>query len=66
MGNGFERFDALADRVTQLAGVQADCWPTATAVALLAADWLKDNPGLKASQAQPVYLRDKVADKPSG
>ena len=44
--------------------LQVDAWPRAAAVALLAAHWLRDHQGLPAEAAEPVYLRDKVADKP--
>jgi hypothetical protein len=35
-------------------------------VARLASGWLETHQPLPASQAQPVYVRNKVADKPSG
>jgi len=66
VGNGFNRFDALAAIGKRCTGVNADAWPTASAVARLAADSLKRNPGLPAESAEPVYLRDKVAEKPAG
>jgi tRNA threonylcarbamoyladenosine biosynthesis protein TsaB len=64
VGNGFERFDALAALAAGLSEVKAGAWPTAKAVALLAQAWLRERPGLPAEAAEPVYLRDKVADKP--
>ena len=63
-GNGFERFEALARLADDLQSVHADTWPRASAVAGLAAHWLGSHEGLPATAAQPVYLRDKVAEKP--
>jgi tRNA threonylcarbamoyladenosine biosynthesis protein TsaB len=63
IGNGFERFPELTALGGQLQQVQPQHWPRASAVALLAAHWLEHNPGLPAEQAEPTYLRDKVADK---
>jgi len=64
IGNGFERYGALAGLAAQLAGVRADVWPKASSVLLLAREWLKTNEPLPAELAQPVYLRDDVAKKP--
>lgn len=65
-GNGFERYDAL----TVLAGAASacfpDCWPRASAVLKLAAGWLESNEALPSYRAQPVYIRDNVAEKPGG
>ena len=61
IGIGFERYDELKNLSKQLAGVNADIWPKASSVLTLAADWLQNNTALPAEQAQPVYLRDKVA-----
>ena len=66
VGNGFERFEELSALAAGLKGVLPRAWPTATAVALLAADSLQHTPGLPAETAEPVYLRDKVAEKPAG
>lgn len=64
VGNGFARCPELATLASGLRAVQADTWPRASAVAVLAAHWLRDHTGLPAEAAQPVYLRDRVADKP--
>lgn len=64
IGNGFERYGALAALAAQLRGVRAEVWPKASAVLQLAQEWLKTNEPLPAEQAQPVYLRDDVAKKP--
>jgi len=64
IGNGFERYGALVDLSAQLEGVRADVWPKASAVLQLALAWLKTNEPLPAELAQPVYLRDDVAQKP--
>lgn len=62
VGNGFSRFPALAE--ADFATLVPDAWPRAAGVAALAAEWLGRRPGLAAEAAQPVYLRDRVADKP--
>jgi tRNA threonylcarbamoyladenosine biosynthesis protein TsaB len=64
LGNGFARFPELARLAENARALQVDAWPRAAAVALLAAHWLRNHPGLPAEAAEPVYLRDKVADKP--
>jgi tRNA threonylcarbamoyladenosine biosynthesis protein TsaB len=64
IGNGFERYGALAALAAQLKGVRADVWPKASSVLQLAQEWLKTNQPLAAELAQPVYLRDDVAKKP--
>jgi len=64
IGNGFERYAALAAMATQLKGVRPDVWPRASSVLELALEWLKTNEPLAAELAQPVYLRDDVAKKP--
>lgn len=64
-GNGFERFGelkSLADRATLCV---PDACPRAERVIQLALDWLGDNEALPAAMAQPVYIRNKVANKPS-
>jgi len=62
VGNGFARFEVLAS--APMAGVEADIWPRAADVAVLAARRLASAPALSAAEAQPVYLRDRVAEKP--
>ena len=64
-GNGFEHYPELAELGAKLAICMPDCWPRAGAVCRLAAAWLEHNDPLPAAQAQPVYIRDKVAEKPS-
>jgi tRNA threonylcarbamoyladenosine biosynthesis protein TsaB len=63
IGIGFERYDALIALGGKLAGVRSDLWPRAATIIELARHWLRDNEPLPAEQAQPVYLRDKVAEK---
>lgn len=64
VGNGFVRFPELATLAEGLQTLHGDAWPGAGAVAELASGWLDANEALPAAAAQPVYLRDKVADKP--
>jgi tRNA threonylcarbamoyladenosine biosynthesis protein TsaB len=64
-GNGFESYPELEVLGTRLAVCMPDCWPRAGAVCRLAAAWLEHNSPLPAAQAQPVYIRDKVAEKPA-
>ncbi len=66
VGNGFARYAELAAVGQSLAGVHADIWPEASSLLTLAAAWLECNPPLPPEQAQAVYLRDRVADKPPG
>ena len=66
VGNGFGRYAALNELAAQLLGIRADTWPRASAVIRLAQDWLRSNEPLSAELAQPVYLRDDVAQKPAG
>ena len=67
-GNGFERYEPLCAWVEETSQtgrvVSVNAPPDAGCVALLARDWLDANDPLPAHQAQPVYVRDKVADKP--
>jgi len=64
-GNGFSRYSELSELGTDLALCLPDCWPKASAVSHLAEAWLEHNKPLPAAQAQPVYIRDKVAEKPA-
>lgn len=64
-GNGFERYVPLQQLAGEAAHCAADLWPRAGAVAQLAAHWLQTHQALPAAQAQPVYLRDDVAEKPA-
>jgi tRNA threonylcarbamoyladenosine biosynthesis protein TsaB len=63
-GNGFERYPELHHLAHESENAWLDLWPRASAVCLLAVDWLKSNQALPAAQAQPVYIRNKVAEKP--
>ena len=61
-GDGFARYgDILRAQRADLAGVSADLLPTATAVARLAAPLLAAGGGVTAADAQPLYVRNKVA-----
>jgi tRNA threonylcarbamoyladenosine biosynthesis protein TsaB len=62
-GNGFERFPELERLGASARYCAADTWPRAARVAELARLWLQHNEPLPAEAAQPVYLRDKVAEK---
>ena len=64
VGIGFERYAVLKEIAGSFDGVLADTWPDAASVLKLAQDWLRNNTALPAELAQPVYLRDKVAQKP--
>lgn len=64
-GSGFARYAELARRAGALAAVYADLWPSAVEVVALATEWLKSNEPLPAHRAQPVYIRDHVAEKPA-
>jgi tRNA threonylcarbamoyladenosine biosynthesis protein TsaB len=58
-GSGFAAYPELF--AGALAVVHADRWPTAAAVARLAAPVLASGLGVDAALAVPLYLRDKVA-----
>ncbi len=62
-GDGFSIYgDALRLRLgTALTDVRAPVWPTAAAVARLAAPRIARGEGVDAAQAAPLYVRDKVA-----
>jgi tRNA threonylcarbamoyladenosine biosynthesis protein TsaB len=64
-GNGFEVYPELAKLAGKLGLYLPDCWPRAGAISRLAAKWLENNQPLPAAQAQPVYIRNQVAIKPS-
>lgn len=64
VGIGFERYPVLDDMTASSDGVLKDAWPDALAVLKLAQNWLRENKALPAEMAQPVYLRDNVAQKP--
>jgi tRNA threonylcarbamoyladenosine biosynthesis protein TsaB len=63
-GNGWLQYPELVSLAGQLDQMLPDVWPTASAVCQLAGDWLKQNNALPAAQAQPVYIRNQVAQKP--
>ena len=64
-GNGFERYPQLKQSSNVLSAVYPDLWPSAIHVGRIAQAWLKSNEPLPAHRAQPVYVRDKVAEKPA-
>jgi len=58
-GDGFTAYpDRLGANVSRIV---ADLWPTAAAVARLAAPRLARGEGVDAGLATPLYVRDKVA-----
>lgn len=63
LGIGFARYPELNELGGKLAAVKPDTWPKASAVIELAVDWLSRHEALPAEKAQPVYLRNKVAEK---
>ncbi len=65
VGNGFARYPELSALGENLNSLHAETWPSAAAMVTLATHWMKSNKPLAAEQAQPVYLRDKVARKPA-
>lgn len=64
-GNGFERFDELCDLARGAVSCLPETWPRASVVLKLAREWLKYNQALPAGLAQPVYIRNNVAQKPA-
>jgi tRNA threonylcarbamoyladenosine biosynthesis protein TsaB len=63
IGIGFDRYPELNNLAGELAGIEIDTWPSALSVLTLAKDWLLSHDALTAEMAQPVYLRDNVAQK---
>lgn len=62
VGDGFARYgEILRSRKPDLAGARADLLPSAVAVARLAAPVLAGSGGVAAADAQPLYVRNKVA-----
>ena len=64
-GNGFERFEELIALAAGAADRIADLQPRAETVCRLALEWLSRNEPLTAALAQPVYIRNDVAEKPA-
>lgn len=65
-GNGFACFDELHAAGQAAVACFPELLPHAAIVARLALGWLQENEPLSAARAQPVYVRNKVADKPGG
>lgn len=65
IGNGFSRYPELEERTERFDAVYSELWPSATSVVTLARAWLESHAPLPAHQAQPLYVRDNVAEKPS-
>ena len=62
VGDGFVTYsDGLRARKPDILKVLPDVYPTAAAVARLAAPKFSRGEGISAAQAQPIYVRDKVA-----
>lgn len=62
VGDGFTSYgEILRSRKPDLAGVRGDLLPSAVAVARLAAPILANGGGVSAADAQPLYVRNKVA-----
>jgi tRNA threonylcarbamoyladenosine biosynthesis protein TsaB len=64
-GNGFDRFAELKDMAQTAVACYPDLWPRAAVVARLALGWLEHHQALPPALAQPVYIRNNVAVKPS-
>lgn len=63
-GNGFQRFAELEPLCRAARVCLPDLWPRAAVVLRLAEAWLQTHDPLPAAQAQPVYIRNNVAEKP--
>jgi len=63
VGIGFARYPLLMQAAGGMAAVYTDTWPTASSVIALAKEWLKSNEAVSAEMAQPVYLRNDIAQK---
>ena len=64
-GNGFARYPELQPLGQAARACYDDLWPRASVIARLALGWLTDHAALPAAQAQPVYIRNNVAQKPA-
>lgn len=60
VGDGFETYSDLLGALPEVR-IKRGVWPSAGAIARLAAPELAAGRGLLASEAQPLYVRDKVA-----
>lgn len=61
VGSGFAILEKELAHHLQLADTRPECFPQASAVAVLGARMLEQGGALDAAAAQPIYLRDKVA-----
>ena len=62
VGDGFASYgDVLRTRKPDLSKILPDVYPSAVAVARLAAPKFARGEGISAAAAQPIYVRDKVA-----
>jgi tRNA threonylcarbamoyladenosine biosynthesis protein TsaB len=64
-GNGFDRFEELRPLASRASECHPDIWPRAGVICKLALKWLESNEPLTAGLAQPVYVRNNVASKPT-
>jgi len=64
-GNGFERFEQLQRLGESALRCHPGLAPRASMVCELALHWLQHHDPLPAALAQPVYIRNDVASKPS-
>lgn len=64
-GNGFDRFTELREMAETAVACYPDLWPHAAVIARLALGWLENNQPLPAALAQPVYIRNNIAVKPT-
>lgn len=64
-GNAFARFPELAPLGRSAAACFPDLWPRATLILRLAEAWLETHVPLPAALAQPVYIRNDIAEKPA-
>lgn len=64
-GNGFERFTELEPLCRAARVCLPGLWPRAAMVLRLAEAWLQTHDALPAALAQPVYIRNDVAEKPA-
>lgn len=65
-GRGFAAYPQLAASAPGLARILAEAWPSAAAIARLAAPEVAAGRVLSAASALPVYVRDRVAEPRRG